>query len=156
MIGFRQYLLRVISISLLCSILPLIAGSGNKKMLRLICSICLTIVIIGPVLDLDSELSVNDLFPDGAAHSIAEQGKLHSIDAMAAIIKENTEAYILDKAELLGAQLHITVEVYGEEVPVPVSAILRGDITWDQRTQLEEILAGELGIPKEAQQWISS
>ena len=72
-------------------------------------------------------------------------------EAMASIIAEQTEAYILDKAGELGAEVTVRVETRtgGDGVPVPWSA----ELTGAQSEALASALETELGIPAERQVW---
>ena len=72
-------------------------------------------------------------------------------EAMASIIAEQTEAYILDKAGELGLEVTVRVETRteGNGIPVPWSAELTG--SWSQA--LASALETELGIPAERQVW---
>jgi len=152
---FRQYLMSVICVSLLCAVIPIFVGDGGKRILRLICSIVLTVSVVGPILRIDPEPFMETTISDEEAQEISHRGKQLASEAVAAIIKEETEAYILDKARLLGLRLQAEVYLESEELPVPAGVTLYGVATRDQKAQLEEVLSGELGIPKEAQQWIS-
>ena len=72
-------------------------------------------------------------------------------EAMASIIAEQTEAYILDKAGELGAEVTVRVETRtgGDGVPVPWSA----ELTGARSEALASALETELGIPAERQVW---
>jgi hypothetical protein len=74
---------------------------------------------------------------------------------MAKLIKQETEAYILDKAQSLGCALEADVTVGEGLYPVPESVLICGSISNQNRKLLEDILVKELGISKENQQWCS-
>lgn len=73
-------------------------------------------------------------------------------DSMADIIKEETEAYILDKAADLHANLHVEVTVGEDSLPMAVT--LSGEASPYARRQIQAIIANDLGISKENQKWI--
>ena len=66
-------------------------------------------------------------------------------------IIDSCEAYILDKAKVLGGD--ITAEVSLNADLIPVFAVIHAE---DQsaKAQLQAILQEDLGIPMENQQWI--
>ena len=67
------------------------------------------------------------------------------------IIKSTCEAYILNKATELGADIHVSVSVNSQHIPF--AARIMGEVTSDVRKQLEQILETDLGITKENQSW---
>ena len=72
-------------------------------------------------------------------------------DSMAEIIKSETEAYILDTARSLQAE--VTVEVSVNEENVPDSVTVSGAVSPYVRRQLQRIIESDLGIAKENQKW---
>lgn len=153
--ALRQYILSVTAAALICGILSgLVQNGAAKEILRLLCGLFLTIVVIRPLIGLDLEKLTDwslDRVPEG--ESMAALGENMARQAAAEIIKSETEAYILDKAAALNASLTVEVTVSGDDTPLPVAVTLRGEIAPNARQQLEHILQTELGIAKEDQQW---
>ena len=79
-----------------------------------------------------------------------------STGAMIAIIKEETEAYILDKAASLGVTLSVEVMVEDGNVPRLSGVQLSGQVSPYARQQLSTWISNDLGISKENQKWIGS
>ena len=88
----------------------------------------------------------------GDAEDAAAMGENLARDSMADIIKEETEAYILDKAADLHANLHVEVTVGEDNLPTAVT--LSGEASPYARRQIQAIIANDLGIAKENQKWI--
>ena len=88
----------------------------------------------------------------GDAKDAAAMGENLARDSMADIIKEETEAYILDKAADLHAKLHVEVTVGEDSLPTAVT--LSGEASPYARRQIQAIIANDLGIAKENQKWI--
>ena len=88
----------------------------------------------------------------GDAEDAAAMGENLARDSMADIIKEETEAYILDKAADLHANLHVEVIVGEDNLPTAVT--LSGEASPYARRQIQAIIANDLGISKENQKWI--
>lgn len=155
MTGLRQYLLTLLCAAAICSILPHFSGKTGKRILRLVCGVFLTVTMIAPILRVDLELIWEAIPSQRISEDISIQGQIQARESMASIIKSETEAYILDKAKQLGLMLSATVLLSQDDIPIPVGAVLDGAATKEQKNRIAEILARDLGIPKEALQWTS-
>jgi len=150
----RDYFLSVICCAVLCGIVTSLPEKNgtSAKLLKLISGILLTFTVLAPVAEVKLEeisFLVTDIQEEGEA--VASMGRNHSLEAMAAIIKQETEAYILDKAGVLQGDLKVQVSLDSELKPNGV--VLQGEITESGRRQLEHIIARDLGITKEDQVW---
>lgn len=86
------------------------------------------------------------------AEDAAAMGENLARDSMADIIKEETEAYILDKAADLHANLRVEVAVGEDNLPAAVTIF--GEASPYARRQIQAMIANDLGISKENQKWI--
>ena len=86
------------------------------------------------------------------AEDAAAMGENLARDSMADIIKEETEAYILDKAADLHANLRVEVTVGEDNLPAAVT--ISGEASPYARRQIQAMIANDLGISKENQKWI--
>lgn len=84
----------------------------------------------------------------------SEIGKTLTQNAFREVIKQQTEAYILSKAEEYGADIHSSVQLSNNDIPIPVSIQITGIITDEAKIKIEKIITEEFGIPKECQYWI--
>ena len=158
MIGTLQIWVKTLAAASLIAAgaLALTPKGAAKSAVRLCAALLLLAVLLGPV----RELRLEDLAEAIAAQRLKGRDLSSSVQADTellyhVIIQEETEAYILDKAALLGME-SMTVEVTlkeGEACPYPWSAALQGDASREQRELLADCLEGELGIPKERQRW---
>ena len=154
MAGLGRYVLSVSTAALICGILTGMAENGGKKELfRLLGGVFLTIVIIQPLSRVDLDALLDLSFASRETDAAVQTKEKLAREAMADIIKAETEAYILDKAAALNAS--VTVEVILEErgTPIPVEAVISGEVSPYARRRLENILQTELGIAKENQRW---
>lgn len=150
----KSYLLSVICGAIACA---LVSGLADKKgtigaLMKLITGVFLVFTVISPIASLEIEelsLFTADLQEEAAA--AAALGQEISEESLAAYIKEEAEAYILDKATSLNAAL--TAEVTLGEDLQPESVILSGEISAYAKFRLETILEEDLGISKENQLW---
>ena len=153
----REYLLSVTAAAIFCGLLKSLSAKQGSTggILRLICGIFLTLTVIRPLADIhpeDLDLFSHQIRQD--AHAAVEAGEDYGKTAMARIIKEETEAYILDKALAFDADITVEVTVSGDP-PVPTGCFIRGKLSPYARRQLKHILEQDLGIGEEAIQWIS-
>lgn len=152
-----KYIVSLCSAAILCGILKNIlpAKSANGALLHLVTGIFLTLVAIQPLssIDLTALPAISDDYLS-AAGRISSQGEAAAQNAMADIIKSQSEAYILDKARMLHVTLTVEVTLEAGNPPVPSSIRLTGDISPYAKNRLEAIIRDDLGIPKENQLWI--
>ncbi len=151
--GLRQYAVSVIYGAVLCSVVLSVLPKGTgKALLKLLCGVFLTFLILEPITDIslrDLQANIPDLLEE--AQSTAASGQMIAQEAALEIIKSETEAYILDKAAALHADIIVNIEMGSNGLPE--RAILVGPISPSIRAQLEIVLIQDLAIPKENQQW---
>lgn len=146
-----QYVLSVVAAGLVLSILKGI--SGNHVLMNLAGGLFLTFVILQPLANFDFS-AVTDYIESFSAEgtATAAMGEAMGDEAYRSVIKAEVEAYILDKAQSLGAVLNVSVTL--NENAVPVCVRLQGSLSPYTKARLEEILLEDLGISKENQLWI--
>ena len=150
-----NYVLSVISASVLVAILCSVFGDKGaiSAVLKVICGLFLTFVVINPLVDLDFsriEDYLNHVTLEGM--EAAAVGENMAREAERDIISDRVEAYILDKADSFGVQLD--VEVVLDQDNIPVSAELKGNISPYAKAQITEMLSKDIGITKEHQLWV--
>ena len=149
----RVWLTSVVLVSVLLSAAQSLIPPGTvRKAAGFTGGLILLLVLLQPVLEADLDRLALD-FSDYQTAVEERQAELADTqtEAMASIIAEQTEAYILDKAGELGAEVTVRVETRtGEDgVPVPWSA----ELTGARSEALASALETELGIPAERQVW---
>lgn len=151
--GLRQYVISIVVAALISSILSGIIKNGTAKgLIRLLCGLFLTFTVIRPLGQLDLRwLTVDSISLNREAEAVASMGENMARETMTEIIKEESEAYILDKAAAMNVELTIDITVSEEQIPV--SAVLGGEISPYARERMEAILESDLGITKENQLW---
>lgn len=133
-------------------LLSLFPDGPVRGMLKLVCGVFLTVTALSPLIKINQpDLSgfVFDYMSEG--ESAAALGEDMAQDETLELIKFGLEAYILDKAASLDAS--VTPEVGLDESGVPVSVRMTGAVSDAARLELEALIAKDLGIPKEDQQW---
>ena len=155
MAAFRQYVLSLTAAALLGGILLSCVPEGSgRKILRLVCGILLTVTALKPL----GQLRLPDLdaltgeYRQQAEAAVAMGQEMARLEAQEGI-RNDLEAYILDKAAELG--LEITPRVFLDESGIPVSVRLEGETSSGMRQRIQTIITNDLGIPGEAQEWIT-
>lgn len=154
--AWKGYILDILVISITASIfLQILPDSGKKELLHLLCGILLTVVILMPL----SDIRLNDFldFPQYQLESsdyLLKHGTETAEEVKNQYITGRCEAYILDKAKALGAEILPIVHL--NESFLPVYAEIQGNLEPQVQKQLEQMLVLDLGITKENQRWIGN
>ena len=145
----NAYLTRLICGAILCALVDAI--SGNRGGIRkLTAGIFLTLVAFS--LPVDFELP--NLKPDAffsEARSVAAEGEGLARDAREEIIIGACEAYVWNKAESMG--LEVAVQIDLDEDLHPCGAVLTGEGSPLERQTLCDILTKELGLKEGEVVW---
>lgn len=152
-----RYILSVTAAAILLGMLQVLVSSksGSGALVRLIGGLFLTFTMIAPIADMDLDAALDmpwDFTVQGS--SIAAQGQAISQAQLQGIIKEQCEAYILDKAKAYEVQLEVEVTLSSDEIPVPASVRLQGSVSPYAKSGLMQWLQDDMGIPRENQLWI--
>lgn len=157
MAGLGEYLLTVTAGAIICSIARYIAGDKSTagKITKVVSGIFMTVTLISPII----EFQIDDLsyFLDdyrSMASEVSESGAQMANSAMEDIIKENTEAYILEEAIKMDMNITVEVTLCDSDPPVPYQVIVTGTVSPYKKTVLSRFISNNLGITQENQQWI--
>ncbi len=154
--GVSAYLLSVSGAAILCAIANRFWGKKSTGTIgKMITSLFMVLTVLHPLADMNIDFW-NDMsfgIEQDAADAV-QQGRQETQNAMAEIIKEKTAAYILKKAQSLGAEISVEVAVTDEAIPMPERILIRGNAAPYARQQLQVLIAQDLGISKENQIWI--
>ena len=80
---------------------------------------------------------------------------LNTDSLMKDIIESECSAYIQDKATSLGLDITVSVDLNEDDIPGPAYVRISGQASPYGRAMLQQIIASELGVGKEGQEWIS-
>lgn len=152
--ALRSYVLGIAAASMLCGVLiRLTRNSGSAEIVRMLCGIILTIVLIQPLTGKKNRLW-EDKLPDVGeqAEEIIVEGRAYAEDIRKEFIKERLEAYILSRAGAFGADIQAEITLGKDCLPTHIR--VTGSISPIYRSKLTQIIASELGIPREQQEWI--
>lgn len=126
-----------------------------KKLGKLTGGIVLLLAVLHPLIGLDYETFSLNLTENRSALSEYSEQEATDLNTqlMKTIIVEKTGAYILDKANALGADCTAAVvcDVGEDDLPYPVAVTVTGKLTESQREALSREIEAELAIPPEMQ-----
>lgn len=151
-----EYLIGVAAAAILCGIVHSLApGQGMMaQTMKLLLGLLMALSVLRPWVD----ISMEDLFGwmDGItveADQIVAEGAADGDQAYRQVIIQQLEAYILEEAEALGADVQVQVELSGEQFPTPIRARVSGALSPYAKEKLTVLLTDELGISREEIQW---
>lgn len=151
------YLLSVTGAAIVCGCICALFPSKSKyhSLLKTLCGIFLTVTIIKPIINFQFTLPTGYWTDTSSlAENISQEGIQYAQHAQKDIIKQQTEAYILNKAKDL--KCSICVEVVLQEVQpyAPRAVCIQGQISPYGKSQLTHWMETTLNIPAEDQTWI--
>ena len=156
MVNIRGYLLSVVSAALLSAlVLSLLQKKGTAFVVaRLLIGLFLGITVLAPWTKIEITDSIANISSiQDNADELVEMGKRLSDDSVMVIIKEKTQAYILDKASTMGLVLQAEILFEEDQLLQPYAVNLTGDASPYHRATLQQYIENEIGIPKERQTW---
>lgn len=152
----RDYLWGIVAAALLCGIACTLGPQNGllKQVMKLMTGMLIVLAVLHPWVN----ISLDDLF--GWSELITSQGEAFvaqgadlGTQAYLDGITKRVEAYILDEAGRLGAQVEVQVELSDGELPLPVRVAVSGSLSPYAKGQLERLLTQDLGINREEIQW---
>lgn len=151
----RTYIFSVCSAAILCALANRFFEKNTAAAIgKMMTGLLLTITVMQPLRSVNKGWLENiSLDIDLGASEAVAYGHEESQKALSAIIKENTAAYILQKASSLNAQICVEVRVSSDTIPIPDSVLVSGTVSPYTRQQLQTWIEKDLGIPKENQIW---
>lgn len=157
MSAVQEYVLGLTAAATICGMVLCLTEKGPMEpLLKLICGLILTFCLVEPALNISlGDWAALGIDFQNQAQKAAEQGEEESKAGVRQIIKQETEAYIMDKARMLDLDIHVEVKLSPQALPVPDFVTIRGTVPPYGKSRLSLILTRELGIKKENQKWIS-
>lgn len=154
--GVRQYIISVIAAALICSIVNclLVKKSTYATVIKLICGLFLTMTVVGPLTNLElTDISsyINEFSID--AQALVDAGSQAAETEKKQIIKEKTEAYILDKAASLGLSVTVDVMLESDVNPLPSEVKISGAASPYAKRALTQYITETFSVAEEDQIW---
>ena len=151
----RNWILGLVGAAVFCAIATELTPKGPvKSVVRCVCGVVMAAALLAPLVELDfPDYALNLARYRASAAAVTAEAEKISDTLNRRVIEETLEAYILDKAQTMGAALtgaDVTVRWSTEGVWYPVAVELGGR----ENGALSDWIAAELGIPREEQRWL--
>ena len=151
-----QYVICVISASIICAVVKGILGKGiSSGIVNVLCGMFMLFTFIGPLKDMDL-LDATGLFRwnESVTVDAVRTGEELSQNAMADIISTQIASYVEKKANELGAEVSVDVMLSDDEIPAPLGMDIAGQVSPYVRGQLEDFISDNIGLGREEIRWI--
>lgn len=155
----QESIRQLCAVSIFCgAAINITPEGGVRRIMQLLCTAALTMAILSPIKEIDFDIYALETArlreAESAINESAERidGRLNR-----AVIEEQCEEYILDKAEELGANVsgvNVQAQWSLEGIWVPYSAEIDSPDIGSAKAALESVIENELGIPAERQMWM--
>ena len=144
--------------SILCGAAMNLTPEGSiRRVMNVLCSAVLITCLLGGVRGFDYEVYADELARNGQREQRFRQEAEDARDRFSRlVIQDRVRAYILDKAGQRGLTLeNVTVQTEWntDGFWVPRSIVLEGYWQEEERETFSRLLAAELGVPEERQEW---
>ena len=90
---------------------------------------------------------------DTDADEIVSEAQNQSRNELLSIIIEKTETYIVNKAATYDAEITVSVSISEPDTLLPDTMSIEGEVSPYIKEILQNVIAEDLGIPKEKQIW---
>lgn len=152
----RAYIISIVTASMICAIARGLLGNKTAvgRIANLVSGILLAVTVIAPLCNVTFN-GLTDYWSglSAEAEKYADQGVSAAEKQKAHIIKSQCEAYILDKANRMGLQIAVEVELDGYNGNVPCGVVVSGNVSPYAQKQMASYIEDTLGIGKEQQRW---
>ena len=149
-------MLSIVAAAIVCAVARGLLGkkTATGRIAGLLSGILMTITVVAPL----GNITFNGVseFWDALSYDAEKyvlEGTTMAEKQEADIIKYQSEAYILDKANRMGLQISVEVELDGYNGNIPCGVVLSGNVSPYGQMQLGSYIEDTLGIAKENQKW---
>ena len=152
----KSYILSIVAAAIVCAVTKsfLNQKTATGRIAGLLSGILMAITVIAPLGDITFS-NITD-YLDGLSYEAdiyVKKGQAMAENRTADIIKAQTEAYILDKANSMGLEITVEVELDESNGSVPCGAAVKGTLSPYTKEVLGTYMEDNLGISKEKQRW---
>ena len=152
----KEYILNIFAVGMITAIcITLVQKNTSAGMIiKMLGGSFFVITLISPLVKIrfdDLGVLCEQISAEGDL--LAQEGNDSTQEALSTVIKEDLEAYILDKADELGLTLRITVQMDQHNAVMPQTVKLQGAASPYQKRLLSAFMEEELGITEAQQEW---
>ena len=156
MFSVKSYIISLFVVSIISGIFTSFTDLKGKHapLIKMILGLFILITVVSPwtkfrLTDVTEGIHItkND------ARSYSYAGSNYSEELIRNGITERIEAYILDKADSLGLDINVRVDLADESPYTPESVELSGYVSPYNKARIQRIIENDLGICEECQKW---
>lgn len=151
------YFVAISSAAIISAIVKAVVGEKSVagKMTRVVCGLFLAVTVLQPLV----EIRIPDLTKYWESFSYTTQQSVmdavnDSDTTLAQLIKDKSEAYILEEAKRLELDIGVEVKLDGDDPPKPEQVILSGNVSPYKKRLLSQYITNNFEIIEENQEWI--
>ena len=152
----KEYILSIVAAAVICAITKVFLNNKTAigRIAGLISGILMTVTVVAPLgnITFSGITAYLDGLSSDAREYVAEGMSIAESETVN-IIKSQTGAYILDKANRMGLEISVEVELDGHNGNIPCGVTVTGNVSPYAREQLGSYMEDTLGIAKENQKW---
>jgi len=154
--GIPQYLISVTAAALFCGIINsfTMKKSTGSTIIKLLTGLLMVVTVLSPWPNIDlREFTDYTLDLSADAQEAMSVGEVYAKSQTQEIINQRTQAYILDKAALLGIEVNVAVTLDDGSPPKPRGVTISGEASPYAKNVLQQYIESNLAIPKENIIW---
>lgn len=153
----KNYFLAIAAVSfLVCLVLELIPKTGVGNVARFVGSMILTLAVITPIAQIKPE-DISAAITQFHFQTMQRNSgvEVKNQELIAELIKNQCEAYVLNKAENRGMDISVDIAVCVNKgaYPYPEAVIFSGPASQEDRRFIMDVTERDLGIPQSRQEW---
>lgn len=151
-----EYIISILIAAAICGIFTSLVSKEHASggIIRMLCGIFIAVTVIYPLTKF--QLQNFDLYLDNVqldAEAAAKIGTQKVSSDTAALIKQELEAYILDKAASMGVSVSANVTLTEDVPPMPCAVEISGSVSPYNKKRLTSSIVNELGITEDQLIW---
>ena len=155
----QESIRQLCAVSIFCgAAINITPEGGVRRIMQLLCTAALTMAILSPIKEIDFDIYALETARLREAEAAINESAERIDDRLSrAVIEEQCEEYILDKAEELGANVSgVSVQAQWnlDGLWVPYSVKIDTPDISSAKSALEGVIQNDLGIPAERQMWM--
>ena len=152
----KDYIISLIAAAVICGILTTLTQKNKScgVVVKMLCGIFMAVTVISPVAQLqfqDMNVHLDQLTSD--ADLLTQDGASVAQQEREAVIKQQLETYIIDKARKLETEIQVDLTLTQDELLLPQGISIRGAVSPHNMAIMSRWISDELGIPEENQRW---
>lgn len=151
-----EWLIGVTAAAMLAAVARCLMPAGAVRQVGgLVCAMMLLWAVLKPLGPLTGTL-VGDLDLSAQMQGREMQLKQQSEQMLKSLIEQECGTYIVDKAEQMGIDCQVSVACVldGENVWMPSSVCVTGELSLQQRRDLEQLISADLGVASGQQEYL--